>query len=356
MPTLTDKNIYEKTVSTMIHKILKISEEKVCMMKTILTALLLGPIPVSCFGQSFSEFLHANLPERALENQERASQIRILAERGDNSAQVELGDIYRDGRGVTQDYSEAVRWYRSAAETGNARAQNNLGNMYFDGLGVPQDYSEAIRWFHSSATQKNADATASVGYMYHHGLGTLQDLDRAVRFYQLGSEYGADWVQVYLGDMYRDGQGVAQDNASAMNWYSQAAIRGNEDALIELVSVSRLEAELGNAEAQFTFADLLSEGAGIQQDSNAAVNWYRLAAEQGHAQAQLRLGKKYFHGVGVPQNYFLSHMWLNISGALGNPEASEWRRIVALEMSAGDVAKAQSRAKQCMESSFQGCE
>ena len=45
--------------------------------------------------------------------------IRPLAEQDDAKAQSELGDMCRWGRGVTEDYAEAARWYRKAAEQGN---------------------------------------------------------------------------------------------------------------------------------------------------------------------------------------------------------------------------------------------
>jgi TPR repeat protein len=35
--------------------------------------------------------------------------------------------MYRDGRGVQQNYTTAVSWYRKAADQGNTIAQSNLG-------------------------------------------------------------------------------------------------------------------------------------------------------------------------------------------------------------------------------------
>ena len=49
------------------------------------------------------------------------------AERGNASAQYNLGVMYAKGQGVRQDYAEAVRWYRRAAEQGDVQAQSNLG-------------------------------------------------------------------------------------------------------------------------------------------------------------------------------------------------------------------------------------
>ena len=46
---------------------------------------------------------------------------------------------YRDGTGMPQDDTEAVKWFRKAAEQGDASAQNDLGVMYQNGRGVPQD-------------------------------------------------------------------------------------------------------------------------------------------------------------------------------------------------------------------------
>ena len=54
--------------------------------------------------------------------------------------------MYRDGEGVTQDFGEAVKWFREAAERGVAGAHHNLGVMYADGQGVERDFIEAYKW------------------------------------------------------------------------------------------------------------------------------------------------------------------------------------------------------------------
>ena len=50
------------------------------------------------------------------------------------------------GRGVPQDYAEAVGWYRLAAEQGYGRAQSRLGWLYANGTGVPVDFVQAHKW------------------------------------------------------------------------------------------------------------------------------------------------------------------------------------------------------------------
>jgi len=74
-----------------------------------------------------------------------------LAAQGIANAQNSLGFIYHMGKGITQDYQEAVKWYRLAAEQGHAVAQNNLGVMYVKGEGVTQDHVRARMWFNFAA-------------------------------------------------------------------------------------------------------------------------------------------------------------------------------------------------------------
>ena len=79
---------------------------------------------------------------------------KSLAEKGDARGQSNLALMYRQGRGVPQDYKTALKWFRLAAEQEEANAQTRLGVMYDKGLGVPQDYKAALKWYRLAAEQK----------------------------------------------------------------------------------------------------------------------------------------------------------------------------------------------------------
>lgn len=64
------------------------------------------------------------------------SSVRKMAEAGNVKAQFHLGNCYYIGKGVAQNYTEAVKWYTKAAQQGHSDAQNNLGICYLEGLGV----------------------------------------------------------------------------------------------------------------------------------------------------------------------------------------------------------------------------
>ena len=83
---------------------------------------------------------------------------RLAADQGVATAQYNLGSMYYNGRGVLQDYEEAVFWYRLAAEQGNARAQYNLGVMYANGRGLLQDNVVAHTWYNIASANGFAKA------------------------------------------------------------------------------------------------------------------------------------------------------------------------------------------------------
>lgn len=78
-----------------------------------------------------------------------------LAEHGRASAQFNVGQLYFLGRGVGQDYAEALKWHTLAAEQGNANAQSVLGSMYATGRGVRQDFVRAYMWHALAAENSN---------------------------------------------------------------------------------------------------------------------------------------------------------------------------------------------------------
>ncbi len=59
---------------------------------------------------------------------------------------------HAEGRGVPQDYKEALRWLRLVAEKGHASAQYSLGFYCLTGQGVPKDYVTAYAWMNLSAS------------------------------------------------------------------------------------------------------------------------------------------------------------------------------------------------------------
>jgi hypothetical protein len=134
-------------------------------------------------------FSSVALQEKKAADQETdfVKQLRQSAEQGNADAQARLGLLYYRGRGVRQDYAEALRWSRQAAGQGDAVAQFNLGFMYAKGRGIPQDLAEAARWYRIAADQGHADAQSSLGLMYDKGQGVPRDSVEAHKWLSLAA-------------------------------------------------------------------------------------------------------------------------------------------------------------------------
>jgi len=124
--------------------------------------------------------------------------LRPAAEQGNANAQTDLGWLYEQGNGVTQDFKEAMKWYRAAADQGSTRAQYNLGVMYFQGHGSAANFPEALKWYRMAAASGNAEALYNLGFMYANGVGVPKDLSRGHMWWDLASKQGvgAAWANL----------------------------------------------------------------------------------------------------------------------------------------------------------------
>jgi TPR repeat protein len=248
------------------------------------------------------------------------------AEQDDARAQYNLGVMYENGHGISQDYTEAVKWYRRAAEQEHAESQINLGFMYENGRGVNQDYTEAVKWYRKAAGQGHARAQSNLGNMYREGKGVTQNYEKAVELFSKGADQGFADAQYNLGHMLLKGEGVGQDYKKAFELFSEAAEQKNAYAQSSLGTIYLegygvekdyqkalkcffMSAESGCADSQSNLGLMYTEGKGVEKDYKRAIEWYRKAVTQGHAMAQYNLGEMYLYGWGVDQDYTEAVKW-----------------------------------------------
>ncbi|MDA1325825.1 MAG: tetratricopeptide repeat protein [Proteobacteria bacterium] len=115
-----------------------------------------------------------------------------LAEDGNPSAQYNIGQLYRLGRGVPKDYTKASQWYEKAAEMRHSGARHNLAVLYEKGLGVPIDYAKALDWYEKAANQDYGIAQFNLAVMYSVGQGTKRDLVKAYTWYAIAADRDID--------------------------------------------------------------------------------------------------------------------------------------------------------------------
>jgi TPR repeat protein len=285
-----------------------------------------------------------------------------------------LGNMYRDGQDVKQDYEYSVHLYKLGAERGNAESQFNLGNMLKNGLGIKQDIIEAERLYNLAATQgyKNAQIELEtvkqlsptdfnkLGNMYLDGKDVKKDYSKAVHFYTLGATLGNAEAQYNLGNMYKNGLGIKQDYAEAEKFFLLAIKQNNIDAMVNLgqmyengvgvvkdeseaVKLYKLAVTKNNAKAQFILGNMYEQGKGVEKNITEALRLYRLAAAQSNTDAQCILASMLKKGIGIPQSYseesLLDSKSLTILGKMyeqGNGVKENTKKAVELYIRAGN--------------------
>lgn len=119
-------------------------------------------------------------------------EIAPLAKAGNTDAEHLLGLMYYMGRGVQQDYKQALNWHRRAAAKGKADAQYVVGAMYYTGNAVIQDHKQAVVWFRRAAEQGHAEAQQVLGLMYRYHIGGMpQDNVLAYMLWNLAAANGS---------------------------------------------------------------------------------------------------------------------------------------------------------------------
>lgn len=200
--------------------------------------------------------------------------LMLKAKSGEAEAQNDLGEAYYDGKGVTENLPEAVKWFTKAAEQENVKAQYNLGECYYYGYGVYKDYGEAEKWYTKAAEQGCAEAQNSLGYYYE-----INELNpkKAVEWYTKAAEQGLPVAQCNLGICYKNGDGVEKNLEEAVKWYTKAA---NQEY----------------AQAQYLLGKAYDKGEGVAKNDSEAMKWYLKAVKNNYPQAAYYYGGMLLEG------------------------------------------------------------
>ncbi len=144
-----------------------------------------------------TSIVKADCFKQTLDKQSDFSDCVKLSNRGNVSAQYNLGLMFSVGLGTTQDYKKAFEWYKKAAEQGYAPAQYNLGSMFVNGQGTTEDHKQAFEWYKKAAEQGEVDAHDILGAMFYSGQGTTQDYVMAHMHWNVAASSGKESAKEY---------------------------------------------------------------------------------------------------------------------------------------------------------------
>ncbi|WP_114325764.1 tetratricopeptide repeat protein [Candidatus Colwellia aromaticivorans] len=208
-----------------------------------------------------------------------------LAQRGNAEASFNLGILYEDGLGVTQDLTKALLYYETAAIGGSFKAQYRLGLLYFVGKTVPLNKVKAKRWLTEAAAGGDRDSIEMLA-MLNGASNSQRDRDflraetahasadyiQAANIWQRLADDNDIISRTRLAWLYEKGQGVKRDLKRAAELFRHSAMDGDPDA-------------------QYALAVMLQTGIGQAKDLQESDIWLQRAADLGHRAAALALAQ-----------------------------------------------------------------
>jgi len=123
-----------------------------------------------------------------------------LAEKGDAKSQYNVGQFYRQGKGVLKSDKLAAKWYKKSAEQGYDEAQYALGLAYSDGIGIIESRKSAFEWTLKAAEQGHTSAQFNVGLFYTLGYGVEKSKKTAAYWVRLAYENGSKKAEEFWND------------------------------------------------------------------------------------------------------------------------------------------------------------
>lgn len=133
----------------------------------------------------------------------KISQLIKKAEAGDVKSQLEVADLYRFGKGVEPNLSEALRYYERAARQDSAEAIFFIAECYETGKGYHQDLFQALKHYLRAGKLGHAEAMTAAGHCYEVGRGASKDLTKAQELYEIAAKLGSGQAKANLERLWK---------------------------------------------------------------------------------------------------------------------------------------------------------
>ena len=248
------------------------------MNNKLIIMLLLTLLPMLSMGQREVSYLDsANLCLQREDVKGMEKWLQKGAKAGNKECMNELGDYYS----ACEEYKKAAKWYAQAAD---ARGDLALAVLYLDGSLDKKGQADSLRGLpllRRSERTGYRDAVYLTGRLFDAGAFYPQNYDSAV--YMLRRLPDDGQALFMLAQYYEAGAGVEQDSLTAMDYFRRAGEAGYSDGYSYL-------------------GDFYKDGlAGIKPDSLQAFQTYMLAAgiPDGNANGLSDVAFCYLRGIGT---------------------------------------------------------
>lgn len=170
--------------------------------------------------------------------------------------------------------------------------------------------ASAVMWGYSTIIQTKESPPYSIAGSIGCPSGMVEDMSIGQCIRKKWYSVDMDRVESAYGDEYLDA--VLHTNPKRQRKLADAFLNGDEngndiEAAAELYRLASLN---GDTIAQFSYANMLARGMGVEQDTLESLKWLREAALNGHAMAQMMWGAILVKGVEVEKDEAEGSNWI----------------------------------------------
>jgi TPR repeat protein len=194
-----------------------------------------------------------------------------------------------------------------AASNDHADAIYQLGLLYENGQGTTQDYSTANRLHNQAKEKGHRESIYRLGIVYQHGLGADVNHSEAIDCYTKAAGLRYSESQYTLGKLFYTGELVEKNLLKALEWYTKAYLNGNCDVINYLYQLYD-EEPLGFFFYERLFRILSNIESAYKSDNNSYGEIY--------GSLYFKLGMMYLNGQGTETNYTKSLQQYNFKKQL----------------------------------------
>lgn len=119
----------------------------------------------------------------------------------------------------------------SYAYKGSPAAQLAIGVLKLEGKGIAKNVTEAIFWLKRAYIGKNPKSGLMLSAVYANGLGVTENMVKAREYLKGSADMGVPKAQYHYAGMLIDGDGGSIDEETAIDYMFMAANNGYEDAV-----------------------------------------------------------------------------------------------------------------------------
>jgi hypothetical protein len=160
--------------------------------------------------------------------------LKMSADHGNTSAQIEYGNLLYKGFYVEKDLVEAAKYYKMAADRGDALGQNNYGTCLRYGAGVDKNQEEAFKYFKLSAELGEVSAQTNYAVSLYYGEGTEKNIAEATAVFKKAADRGCPYSQFNYGCCLVNGEGVERNLLEASRYFGKVSCNEKDPELYNL--------------------------------------------------------------------------------------------------------------------------